>query len=308
MTADYPDWLPPAQQMLEAYFGVTNQLAALIATGNPNGAPGGVPLLAQPEQIYFSNTVIPLAAGVQGQVIDDVNGQALHAMSAFLSYEIRVVPEGFNVAGTPFLTFFLSWYGDNTTNYKLYEECWTVPSAQFGNQAIVGTGPVRGAYLQVTVCNEDSVNAQGVSQFIIYGNSRPCPVAQSDWLTLIPTSPVSTYAVPAGGTGSDGCLGTFTHLQPVSSNTAFIFGLYNGLVEMTVEMAGTSTNFSITPLAFLHGIGLTEVDNAFAFTGPFTVSTTLLAPRSPLILKLANADAAHTITFTGAIIAQPRGS
>lgn len=297
MTADLPDWMSPAQSMLQTYFGLSTQIAALIATGNPFGAPGGVPLLAAPVTIY--NAPATLAAGAVNEIIDDVNGQTVHNMEAFLSYEIAISQACDATADSPFILYQFSWYADAAATILVYQESWSLPGAS--NRAIeyIGSGPVRGAYLVITQTNFSSVHNQYVTTFAVLGNARPSPMLQPDWRsTNISGAVVPGYLPASYGRNVDGVLGYASGSIPFNDTQYLLFGLYNGQVELSWGFSGSSGPVLLTPTVNIYGAptllaGGPETSVAANASG----SQIVTCSRTPLIVQLINQAASGTANY-----------
>ena len=145
MSTDYPDWgalaalqtfitnLNLASQTLQAT--ATEIAAEIEATG--------VPLLGNPVELYAQSSVV-LAAGASNQVLDNTSSAALTPMGGYLAYDVSIGQTCNASSGAPFITYRLDWFADNSTNYLMWQEYWTIPSASNLELFSWGTGPVRG--------------------------------------------------------------------------------------------------------------------------------------------------------------------
>lgn len=291
---DFPDWMSVAQQN-----------AALQATGIVTGTPGGVNLLAVPVEVTAS-TPITVPAATVGQVVN-LAGNAVTFVNNYLTYEIHARFSSVSASTVPFSTFLLTWYADAAASVPLYRERWTVATnAVSGGTSIFGTGPVRGAYMQLTVTNEDPTNAMTINGLQIVLNSRPFPNISPDWRTVNPQESIPSYLVPTIGNSDDGILGIVSAVSiPANTTDNFVFGLFNGSVSVTVEAPGAGTiNLAVTPTAFVSGSGgRSQVGNALSFTSGGSQSEMLNLPRSNLILQCANALPSTAQTINIAVVA-----
>lgn len=307
MTADFPDWMPPAQQMLEAYFGVTQQIAALIATGDPNGAPGGVPLLAQPEKLYSTTNNLNVPAGATHQPLPDDAATDYQPMAAYLSYELNLQATSNAASAAPFLTIQLNWLADASATTLLYSETWVCPVNSAGTRQITATGPVRGAYLEVLYSNNDGTNAMTLNKFTLFGNSRPAPESLSDWRDTSVTAAMPGYNTVTYGANSDGLLGVIAATVPAATTNTYVCGMYNGTAHIAVSATGTSLNAQVQTDAWVSLVGQHPVSEWHAVTAADpTAEFDITSPRGPVILKVQNLSATNAATFDIAVVAGVR--
>jgi hypothetical protein len=306
VTADYQDWgalaalqtfitdLNLASQTLQA---TAEQIAAEIAAT-------GVPLLGNPAELY-SQASLAVTAGASGQVIDNTASAALTAMGGYLSYDVAITPKNTGSATTPFVTMTLSWYGDAAGSVLIYQEMWTVPAASSGAYYVIGSGPVRGAYLQVTVTNEDATHGQQLAAFALYGNSRPAPEPEPAWFTVPSGSPAVTgYTLTDSGHTTDGMLLHYHGNLTAGSSVNLLGALYFGQQGLDVSVSGTSPSLSVSPQAYVSGKGLVDIWASFVVgTEADTSQQLIYTPRSPLVLNLVNNNASNGVTFTIAVVA-----
>lgn len=305
MTTDYPDWMGTGQLVADGNSPLAKQIAAYLATGNPTGLPGGVPLLGAPENLSMTGTGV-IAAGAN-QVAVPLNSANINNVGGFLSYYVHIRATCNSASTVPFLTYILTWYQDSAGSVPLYRERWTLAqNALSGGTSVFGVGPVRGAYLGVTCTNQDTVNSQTINGMQFTFSSRPSPSLQPDWRTVNPTSSIPGYTVPGHGNSDDGVLGLFAIASLAASTTDnCVFGLFNGQAQLTVTVtAGTSPNFTCFPAAFLDGTPVPEViGEPLSFNAVGSATETLFLPRSNLILQCENLSASNAITFNAVCVA-----
>jgi len=308
VSTDYPDWgalaalqtfitnLNLASQTLQAT--ATEIAAEIEATG--------IPLLGNPAQVYAA-TSVNVPAGAANQVIDNAAGGGVAAMAGYLSYDIAITVSPNASSAAPFLTVRLAWYAQSGGTILLYDEQWTVPaSTASGGMLVCGTGPVRGAYLQITVTNEDGTYAQTLNTLYLYGNSRPAPEPEPDWRNTTITAAVPGYTVAAGGGNTDGIIGFFTATLAASGTATLLCGLYNGPALVAVIVAGTSPDLLVQPQWYLSGFGLRRLDQSYNIgTEALSESFTVNCPRSPLVLSLTNDNASDSVTYVITVVAAP---
>lgn len=304
MTADYPDWMGTGQLVADGNSPLAKQIAAYLATGNPTGLPGGVPLLGAPENLAMTGSGV-IAAGAS-QVAVPLNSANINAMGNFLSYEMHLRATCNGASTVPFLTFLLTWYQDLAGTVPLYRERWTIAvNALSGGTSIFATGPVRGAYLGVTVTNQDGTNSQTINGMQFTFSSRPCPSLQPDWRTVNPNATIPGYTPPTHGNSDDGVLGLFSIANLAANATVnLVFGLFNGQSELvTTVTAGTSPNLQCVPSAFIDGLGVPgAIDAPFTLTSTSSARVNVSIPRSNLILVCTN-NGMNPVTFNSVLVA-----
>lgn len=293
MTTDFPDWMPASQSMLEAYAGVTGELAALIATGTTTGAPGGVPLLGMPTEEYNLSAVV-LTANTANQVLSNVSAGAVTAIGNYLSFDIHGRFAGVGGEPSPFVVLSMKWYQDAAATVQVWEDDWIIPLA-VGAVGFLGGGPVKGEYLKVFVSTTGTTNAATVTSFQLGGNSRPYPAGSADIRTFASNTPIGFSAFTAGLAGTfDSLLGGVTPAAGniPSAGAKYCCGLYNGAVNIVANTALVAlTGVTITPQIFVPGIGLTQVGGVVTLASTAT-EFSLELPHYPLILSFGNTTGA----------------
>ena len=306
MTADYADWgaLAALQTFITDLNLASQTLQATATQIADEIAATGVPLLGSPAGLY-SQTSLAVTAGASGQVIDNASAGAYTAMGSYLSYDVAVIPANVHSATVPFVTLTLSWYGDSAGDILLYREMWTVPTASSGSYYVIGSGPVRGGWLQVTVTNEDPTYAQQLTTFALYGNSRPAPEPEPAWFNIPSNTPAVTgYTLTDSGHTVDGMLLHYHGSLTASASVNLLGSLYYGQQAVDVSVSGTSPSLSVSPQAYISGKGAVDTWASYVVgTEADTSETLIYQPRSPLILVLTNNNASDSVTFTIAVVA-----
>jgi hypothetical protein len=157
--ADYPDFTTPQAHA-----------TAISITGVPLLALAGTLLTSQvfnvPASSSLSSSVLPITQ---------------------LGYEISLACSIPNTATVPFVDVDLLWT-DPTGMITVAQEKWSLPCASTGTFTQVGTGPTKGAQLQLKLTNQDpaqiaTVTAVILSNSRVYNRDRWMPVT----LANIPT-------------------------------------------------------------------------------------------------------------------------
>jgi len=309
MATDYPDWgALAALQTFITNLNLASQTLQATATEIADEiAATGVPLLGNPVELY-NTTSYTLAAGASATVIYNAYGQTLAPMSDYLSYDISVSALCDASSADPFVTLRLDWFANDTTDYLLWREYWTLPAAS--NTAIFswGSGPVRGAYLQVLLTNEDATYTQNIGQLVLYGNSRPAPEATPDWRSnVISGLTVPGYTVPNTGLAPMGAPGYFSGSLAKSASLSLIAGIYYGEVNLQVTVTGTSPDLAVTPSTFMTGHGVQQISGTFNVgTEADSQSAQYWSPSGPLIIALTNENASDSVSYVITLVSVPR--
>jgi len=298
-----------AAQIASAISGLGLATASLQATATQIAdelAAVGIPLLGNPAAIYSNTNNLNVPAAAAGQVIAPDAGGSVVSMGNYLSYDLFTDPACNAASTAPFLTFDLWWYLDSGGNFLSYAERWTVPTGTANEPYTLGTGPVRGAYLKVSVSNEDATYAQTIGKFKLYGNSRPAPEPVSDWQTVFNAATIPGFTHAAAGDTRDGLVGYWTGTLAASGTVKLIAGLKFGQLFLGVIASGTSPALLVQPQAYIHGNGLLDTGQSATYNanpGSLYVNN----PRSPAVLALTNTNASNSVTYTIALVAVKTG-
>jgi hypothetical protein len=288
VSSDYPDYQTPQ--------------AHATAIANT-----GVPLLANPVEEYGA-TAITVPPGTIGQIIQNLAATDGTDLSGYLSYEIRLLAESNAASAAPFLQVDFEWYGDAALTQLLYRDEWYITCGDTAaGPTVYGTGPVRGGYLQITVGNIDTVNAITITDMYVYLNSRPAPFMQPDWRTAKANAPVPGYSVPGYGDNFDGLLGQVNNgLITAGGTVSWIFGLFNGVCDLSLEATGTAPNVMVQPNWYSpHTAGLVPLGPPVTLTGATLAALmTLALPRYPLIVTVTELGGIHSASIFISAIAQ----
>lgn len=285
-TQDYPDWSPPAEQMLEADYGVTQQIAALIATGSPTGSPGGVPLLNGAKQAYIQqNHVVP--SGLFSSPI-----VPLTAPGYFAHFEALA-----NAASTnPFFGIEMRWL-DPTANFIMGSEKWVIPASSVAAGAVVvGKGPIKGTQLEVLIDNFDPVNTMTIQALVLETTQY---IARDDWRSIVHGS-IPGFTIRNSDEPSLILVQQSALTFSAGVSRTVLMPLYAGQVAIDVTLSAAE-NVLVEVLAVDPVIGsdtlvFSNVSSALN-QGPFIATL----PRTPCKLVLTNNGAAATDITCGVV-------
>lgn len=307
MATDYPDY--GALQALQAFITSLDLASATLqasATQISDAiAATGVPLLAGPVALYGSaaSSFIP-AAGTITQ--ENSAAGTITDMSSYLSYDIWIKDFMGSAATLPFLVATMHWYADAGGTQEVYRETWVSPVETSGTGInTIGSGPVRGAYLSVTLTNADPSVQLQIIRFYLTGNARPSPMLQPDWRNypLNLTYNTSLTAMQGGG-NVDGILGTWTtYFLGAGLSTTYVFGVYNGQVNVSLVIAGTAPNVTMTALAYVPGEGLMQIGAPVTYSAAGSYFFTAYPPRGPLMIKAVNNNVSDGVDISWTAVA-----
>jgi hypothetical protein len=292
VTVDVPDFMGEAQQFLNVYLGVTTQIAALIATGNPAGNPGGVPLL------------------VLNNLLDrQINKTILHGGN-YTSPGLTINQPSYDFvlsltypAGTtrPWLMVQFFWTDSAMGTGFLTEETWFVTGGSQGICQYSGRGLTKGDNLQVIITNLDT--AQTVTYtYAITQHSRI--VARDDIRATVFNSPgTSLVAAP-----NDLSANILAECEAVAlgagANTTFYMPLYAGRARLMVPEQAVSRVIVRAAAATFDPNFTMPTDTMFdsgqiAANAGFSAAITL--PRMVCALQVFNSSGAAANIFASVV-------
>lgn len=230
----------------------------MTTPGHPDWA--GTPLTSGVNLVFSRD--IPIAAGASiSQYMQFVKPGYLVTIN--LSYS--------GVSGAvPFARVHWQWEDANPANVDTGYQRWVLPVLPNGvYNPIIGSGPVRGAWLQVRADNLDGVQpvTLGIS---VYETTQH--IARDDWRN----ANIFSEAIAPGFTpapGSDMAFNILTStITTVSANTLYMLPLYAGQAWLAASItvaAGATGQITIQPY-----------DNSGTlYTSPSISATTLIAPQ-----------------------------
>jgi len=237
--SDYPDWLEP------------NAVAAAIATGNPGGTPGGVPLLHANTQIV-STTLSNILAGT--------NQNTGFFNTTQIGYECQFnIANNASLVALSFVKITFDWRDANSGIILLTED-WVVCSGPAGtSHSLTGRGPSAANQCRVTVTN-DAASADAVNVDVrVFASSRI--FTRSDMRTSAFQSASFTKAgqdvsgdiIGASSPGALGSGGVWTRLLPLYAGQANFFGLTSsGLADGEFAVTGIGSVFGMASNNFVY--------------------------------------------------------
>lgn len=250
---DYVDWATPQAHAAAMKFGdqgTTTEIAALIATGNPAGSPGGVPLL-DGATLLTNQTLSNITAGTS-------QNTGLLPLAG-IGYKTRIdLQDHASAVATAFVKIQFDWQ-DSGTGIILLTESWVVVPGPNGTPHILkGRGPAGADQLRVTAFN-DATSGDAVDMTIRIWESSTV-FTRSDLRTDVLQS--AGFQLPSVGMDQDilastspGALasgGTWTRVLPLYAGQVNLFGLTSsGAADGEFQVTGVGTKFGFTSDQFL---------------------------------------------------------
>jgi len=224
-----------AQDMLHGNAGTTSEIAALLASGSPSGAMGGIPLLRFTQKL----------GSASGQTILGLNSNPLITFIPVNqpSYECTFIANLPAAAGTvPFVQLTFQW-NDNATGLVNDSETFIITSGNGSANAITTylSGPVRGDILSVNAFNLDPAQTVTLTWVI----NTISHVVSHDRLVqpnYAPTAPVG-FTNP-NGSPSTGLVATINPTVGSNATSIRLLATYSGKVNVNINARGQSDNFS----------------------------------------------------------------
>lgn len=294
MTVDVPDWMPESQQFLNLYLGVTTQIAALIASGNPAGNPGGVPLLALNNVLDKQTSKVLTPGASYASPVLSIN-QPSYDFALTLSFP----------AGTtqPWIEVVLAWNDSTIPAGALSTERWFLTGSSRGSSTYGGRGLTKGDSLQVVVTNLDTVKSVTFS----YGISQHSRLVQRDDIRTIAFAPPGDALVAAPADIPNLVLGIMEAVALANAgNAQFYLPLYAGKVLVAVQEQPACRIVIRHPVASFDPVNVLPTDiifdsGAIAANAAFSAVVTL--PRSQCVVEIINNSGAVN-NFFASVIAQ----
>lgn len=248
----------------------------------------------------YSVTAQTVGIGATNVAIVNSNGNNVTPMSNYLSWDLSLSLICSALSPGPFIKLRFTWADDSALSFPTYREEWIIPAITAAAACqIIGNGPVRGAYLGITVDNYDTTFTMGFNNFKLIGTTRPAPVTAADIRSGSVAGTIPGYTIPTLGTGFDGLLGHW-HSNVVAGGTAqLICGLFNGPVYISVSVSGTSPNLTVQIDGPVSNSGPSNIDQAYVI-GTLASSESFItyAPRMPIVLELTNNNGTNGVTYT----------
>lgn len=292
MTIDFPDWMPASQEMLSAWLGVTTEIAGLIATGDANGAPGGVPLLTL-------NNVLDKQANYVITPLAPYDPAAFQINQP--SYDIVVELQIAAGATIPWLILELAWTDTSLGIAVVTAETWVLPVTAGGVNVFSGRGITKGSSLSVQMTNLDPAENVTMS----YGVTQHSRIVNRDDIRSLGFNGATGFnAAP-----SDMTTGVVTMWQPTiagGANTTVLLPLFAGKVQFSLQEAAQASRFLIRAPGESVAGGANLASAALLDTGPIAANTpytaTVTLPKTACSLELLNTGGAgNTFALSGVI-------
>lgn len=292
MTIDFPDWMPVSQEMLSAWLGVTTEIAGLIATGDANGAPGGVPLLTLNNVLdHQSNYVITPV-----QPYDPAAFQINQP-----SYDIVVELEIAAGATIPWLILEMAWTDTSLGIAVVTAETWVLPVTAGGVNVFSGRGITKGSSLSVQMTNLDPAENVTMS----YGVTQHSRIVNRDDIRSLGFNGATGFSTAP----SDMTTGVVTMWQPTiagGANATVLLPLFAGKVQFSLQEAAQASRFLIRAPGESVAGGANLASAALLDTGPIAANTpytaTVTLPKTACSLELLNTGGAGTTFALSGVI------
>lgn len=282
MTVDQPDWMPDAQSMVAEWLGVTTQIAGLIATGDANGTPGGVPLLTLNNVLDKQNNVT-LTHGQSYSSPNLVINQPSYDFVLEISYSA--------VTTQPWALVTLSWQDTAIGVANFQFETWMCIGGNNGVNIYGGRGLSKGSQLDVTIQNLDPAQ----SMLFSYGIAQHSRIVARDDIRSV------AYNTPGilGGVSCDPgrlVLANWTPNVAAGGNANAILPLFAGKAEVYMPEALTASRMVLRDAAADADPSMTITQDIFYDTGAIAVNgvvhDVVTLPRSNVRAELLNTGGA----------------
>lgn len=288
--------LSVARDMLAGNAGVTQELAALVASGSTSGTPGGVPLLRLTRQLgQFSNLNLPAASG---------NGILTNGAANQPGYEIGLVlnlPLG--VGTVPFANLVLTW-SDKATGLIINSEGYILTAGNGPSSALTYylTGPCRGDQLSVNIQNLDPAQAMTLNVVMnttshIYSHDR---ILQPQYGGTAPVGFTNPNGIPYQGVL---CIASPT--VAALATTTRLLAVWNGKCMININARAQANNISYTlqdPGTLYSSTANGVLWSADTPTGGSQLTEEIVLPNGPVLFTETNRGAsgnvAPTVTLT----------
>ena len=270
-----------AQDMLHGNSAVTSEIAALLATGNPSGAMGGIPLLRQTMKLGSAN----------GTTIAGLNSIPLISFSTINqpSYECTFIASLPAASGTvPFAQLTFQW-NDSKTGFINDTETFFITSGNGPTNAITTylSGPCRGDELSVNIFNLDPAQTLTLNWVInstshVFTHDR---LVQPSYATTAPVGQTNP-----NGTPSAGLIATINPSVGSNATSTRLLAAYNGKVGVNVNARGQTDNFSYSLVdpGTLYGTAGAIFWSADTPAGGSQMYANINLPNGPVLYQIIN--------------------
>lgn len=286
-----------ASDMLNANKKVTTEIAALLASGNAAGTPGGVPLLRN--TVNLGSAVGQTIAGGQGPNLVNTTAVNQPGYEGVLSLQMPL-----NTGTIPFAKLTVVWT-DSTTTLTVGQRTFFLSCGNGSLLSYYIHGPTKGNQVSVTLLNLDP----SVTLTVTWGFNLTSHIYMTD--NIIQTA----YGVaPNGFTNPNGTpnAGVIANASPTilsNATTTRLIACYSGkaiMIGNNTSAAGVNVNaFLVDPIA--SGSGLYGAANArLGGLGVVNSGQTLFGevalPYGPILLQLVNLSTTTSATGNYSLI------
>jgi len=284
-----------ATDMLNSNKGVTTEIAALVATGNAAGIPGGVPLLRNTKQLAAQGPTEATILG--GHVTTVVNSIATNQPSYEMAFTFRFPT---NAGTVPFGEVLIEWF-DAATGTAMDIANFVVAGGN--NQQIFFNiyGPNRGDEIFVQITNLDPAQSLFATWVVnatshIYERDR---LIQPSYQSSAPNG----FQNPSGDPTA-GIIATSNPTLGPNASTTRLVAAYNGIASMLIDDGGAANDVVVA----LQDPGTLYSANANApifknrITAGLRSFQELALPHGNVVLSITNGGGTNTITPTVTIV------
>lgn len=287
--------LTVAKDMLHANAGVTTELAALLATGSPAGAAGGMPLLRYTNQVgTAAGTSLP--GGGPAQTLVNQAGITQPGYEGFIT---AWFPASAGVT-IPFISVVFSWV-DSASGYTVKAQYFTLTTGANAGASIAYylNGPCYGDKLIITALNLDPAVAADINWVI----NQTSHIFETD---KIVQPQYATANAPPGflnpnGVPGLGVIATIVAALTPGQTANRLMAVYSGKVLLSVDNLGNANACRIRLLDPSNGViyGSGSANQSFhsnLVAAAASESIELGLPRGPVVLELHNNGGTGNIT------------
>jgi hypothetical protein len=285
VTVDYPDDMAVSQQMLSEFFGVSSQVAALIATGQPGGAPGGVPLL------NFANVIVNLGTTSIGTSESVFPSTGTYAISQ-IGYEGQIDIQTGN-AGATFLGISLQW-SDPGGVAIANDTFWLAVPGGTNENTVRFSGPTKGQQLQIFM--ESSTGTVTVNNLRMDQTSRV--YINDRWYSRNFSGTFPGFANIPQADISANTIAAISVSIPTVTTSSWLLPMYTGRAALIAQTLSGAADLAIS----IANASDTHITNGFVYTALSDATgrvyqPLLVLPRAECQLNLRNTNAAaETVT------------
>lgn len=280
---------PPEFDLLPNYIGYAD----------PNAIVDG--LNAIYETLSKASSSITIAAGQTVTLVPITpSANAGFAIIQGLSYELVIGSQASSGSTVPFDSVTLDFYEEDDPDAVSFKPVtWDIPSGQSGSTgptSISGSGPLRGQFMSVTVKNNDTVPHS--INMVLLATSRTSDVHDWQW-DAASSPPIPGFTLPplSGNTGRNtlAIIPSGTSV-PANGNVTYLCSLFSGYAYVKGSTGATTTGVmqiqmhpAFTSL-FESSIFESEIVNSLADPNVGDFAGTVILPRSPCTITIANTD------------------